>query len=156
MCSIVNGDLWKYSYLNKNNIFENYVGFLLFIFLSSHLWLISSIFPIFYKSVKILLKPATMHALVSVFLFSNTLQVQDNIIRTYKHWYYNASVRITTYHLTPLTLCVLILYMRSKTYSLKSTPKGGFLKNFKTSLKKYWNFLLLEMADLGFEPWPHV
>ena len=42
--------------------------------------------------------------------------------------HYNNSVRIMTSLLTPLMLCALILYMSSRTYSLKSTPNYRFFK----------------------------
>ena len=49
---------------------------------------------------------------------------------TYLHKYifghYNPPDRITTYFLTPLTLCVLILYVRGVTYCLTSIPNNRF------------------------------
>ena len=44
--------------------------------------------------------------------------------------YCNPSVRITTWLLTPLMLCTLILYKSDETYSLTSTPNHRFLRNF--------------------------
>ena len=41
------------------------------------------------------------------------------------------------YYLTPPMLCVLILYMRVETYTLKSTLNYTFLRNFS------WQFYLL-------------
>ena len=41
---------------------------------------------------------------------------------------YNRSVRITTWLLAPLVMCVLILYIRGGSYSLKSTPKDRFFE----------------------------
>ena len=57
-------------------------------------------------------------------------------IHTYIIGHYNPSVRIID--LTPLMLCVLILYISGGTYSLKSTTNDRFfLRNFS------WLFYLL-------------
>ena len=44
--------------------------------------------------------------------------------------HYNLSVRISAQLLTPLMLCALILYVSGGAYSLTSTPKDSFLRNF--------------------------
>ena len=49
---------------------------------------------------------------------------------TYLIGYYNPSIRITTQLLTSLMLCLLILYMTGRIYSLKSIPYDKFLRNF--------------------------
>ena len=51
--------------------------------------------------------------------------------------YSHSLVKITTYLLTPLMLCVLILFLNSGTYCLRSTLNSGFDKLF------YDNFIFL-------------
>ena len=75
-------------------------------------------------------------------------------------------VRVTTYLHTPFLLCLLILHIGSWIYSLMSTLKDRFLRNFfifllttlifaKESAQILY-FVLLEMSYSGFRPWPHV
>ena len=51
-------------------------------------------------------------------------------IHTFIIGHYNPSVRITAQLLTPLMLCVLILYVNGGTCSSTLTPNDRFLKNF--------------------------
>ena len=57
--------------------------------------------------------------------------------------HYNLLVRITTYLLTPLMLCVLILYLAGSTNSLKSFPIDKFLRNFSWLFYLFSEFLPL-------------
>ena len=93
-------------------------------------------------------------------------------IHTYIISHYNPSVSITTYVLTPLMLCVLILYISGGTYSLKSTPNAKFFKKLFMAilftLRVFARNLLREnrrrnsfrisflMSGLGLEPWLFV
>ena len=82
--------------------------------------------------------------------------------------HYNPSVRITAQLLTPLMLCVLILYESGGTYSLTSTLNDRFFGNsFTTDLftlrvfarnspKKYFFSYFVSMADLKYEPGLYV
>ena len=47
---------------------------------------------------------------------------------------------LLTQFLTPLTLCVLFLYISGRTYSLKSTPNGRYFKNLFMSIFIYCDF----------------
>ena len=79
---------------------------------------------------------------------------------------------LLTQFLTPLMLCVLILYISGGTYSLKSTPNDRFFeKRFmavliyfqrfyhksaeKKSPQKYFLCFVL-ISGLGLEPWLYV
>ena len=48
--------------------------------------------------------------------------------------HYNPSVRIIDQFLTPLMLCVLILYISGEIYNLKSTPNDRFFEKFFTAI----------------------
>ena len=87
------------------------------------------------------------------------------ILLTYTIGHYNASVRITSKLLTPLMLCVLIVYINGETYSLKSTPNDRFseklfmailftIRVFARNLKYFLYFIL--MSALRLEPWLYV
>ena len=65
-----------------------------------------------------------------VLLATSMLILLSAKVLPYRIGHYNPSVRITTYLLTRLMLCVLILYVSGGTYSLTSTLNDRFLKNF--------------------------
>ena len=85
---------------------------------------------------------------------------------TYIIGHYNPSTR--TEFLTPLMLCVLILYISGGTYNLKSAPNDRFFEKLfmaifiyfesfcqksaeRKSAKKYFLYFVL-MSGLGLEP----
>ena len=59
----------------------------------------------------------------------------ENIYKIIGH--YNPPVRITIYHLTPFILCVIILGMSARNYSLKLIPNDRFLRNFFLAILFY-------------------
>ena len=65
------------------------------------------------------------------------------------HNFYNPSVRITNYLLTPPILCVFILYMCNWTFSLKST-QNEWMNLLSECLPEIFREML-EMSDLAFE-----
>ena len=90
---------------------------------------------------------------------------------TYLIGHYNSSVRITTQHLTSLTLPALILYLSGGTCSLKSTSNDRFLRSFSQQfyftlrifarnlqrgnrLVKYFHIFVFLMSDLEFDLGP--
>ena len=60
----------------------------------------------------------------------SVMSVSKWTYNTYTIIRYKPSVKITPYFLTPLMLCVLILYMSGGTYSFRSALKDKFVRNF--------------------------
>ena len=69
---------------------------------------------------------------------------------------YNPSIGITTYLLTPLMLCALIIYMSRRTNSFH----GNFIytREFSTEWEGIFVlfFGMLEISDMGREPQAHI
>ena len=69
---------------------------------------------------------------------------------------------LLTYFLTPLMLCVLILYISGGTYSLRSIPNDRFLRNFimailltRRVLEICWKEITEEIPSVFcFDVWP--
>ena len=142
------------------------------------LWSVTFLFA---KAQQIILSVMILMPRPQRFQSSATADEKLNILDSNIHVYtyiivhYSPSVRIAIIHLTPFMLYVLILYIRSGTCSLKSTPNNLFfeklfmsilfsLRIFVRSLlrRSHWRNIFFRfhfignLKSLGFEEWPKV